>query len=419
VEHAQSSAIGTVTIVTWSSDLAGISEAHIDFGLRDSAWSMSAPVDLSHEGYRTLLLGMKAARDHGFRIVATSALGTCTSDIVPLTTGPLPPEPMAPILIETEEQVGGVEGFFVATPGISAGTTGPVPGAFVFDTDGDLVWWTPDAISHISAAQMSWDGRAMWYVNANGGLLYRTSMDGLSTQAFDVGSANHDLVPLPEGTMALFARAEGADPLHPDHLLAEVDDEGVVTEIVRLREIYQTAEGYHPNALGYYLRDDTFTISDLELDGFVKVTRLGELVWQLGGDNPKGDFFELIGLERAGGHGHDLGPNGQFVYFDNFFEEEQSAVVELLLDEDTWTAEQRWQYPLGSVCQFLGGAQHLPNGNTSIAYSTGGLLHEVTPSGDLLRTFDTEVSAGGTFSMLGYVRFRRSLYGPPQSYWDE
>jgi len=418
VAHGQSSAIGTVTIINWSTDFAGVTEAHIDFGPADGDWAMSAPVDLEQAGYRTLLLGMKPAREYGFRLVAAGASGTCTSADVAVTTGPAPTDIKLPVLTKVEEQAGGVQGFYLASPGIRTAEPRNLPGAYIFDTDGDLVWWTPESVEHISAAQMSWDGQAMWYVNANGGDLYRTTMDGLSTDAFDAGTAEHDLVPLPEGEVATFARNDDGTSV-----LIEVQDDGTFSEIVQLPDIYTTStETYHPNALGYYERDDTFTISDLNLDGFVKITRLGELIWQLGGENPLGDSFDLVGTDHAGGHGHDLGPNGQFLFFDNAFDSAISLVVELLLDEDAWTADKTWEYSLGSQSMYLGAAQRLPNGNTSVVHSMAGKVLEVTPAGELVQSFDNSVSFqedGLNAAVFGYVRFRPTLYGPPQSYWPD
>src|SRR5690606_38465782 len=232
-----SSAIGTVQIVRWWSDLAEISEAHIDFGLLGSAWSLSAPVDLAQEDRRTLLLGMKTAREYRFRIVATSEQGTCTSQEITIMTGPPPTEPNLPILTKTEARAGVAEGFFVAVPGVSVGNDGGSPDVFIFDSDGDVVWWTPDTLAQVAAAQMSWDGRSMWYVATQSGLLHRTSMDGLSRQSFDVGSAHHDLVPLPEGTMALFANFGSDGPLPLGHHLIEVDDAGALTPIAAMEDL--------------------------------------------------------------------------------------------------------------------------------------------------------------------------------------
>jgi hypothetical protein len=50
--------IPTVGIVEFTTDLAGMTEARIEFG-RDTTYGTSAPVDLTAMNYRTLLLGMK------------------------------------------------------------------------------------------------------------------------------------------------------------------------------------------------------------------------------------------------------------------------------------------------------------------------------------------------------------------------
>ena len=90
----------------------------------------------------------------------------------------------------------------------------------------------------------------------------------------------------------------------------------------------------------------------------------------------------------------------------------------VLLDEDAWTATKTWEYDLGSVCSFLGGTQRLPNGNTSAVHSMAGTISEVNPAGELVRTF----SAGtlqGSFSPVGYAKFRPTLEGPPTNNWPE
>jgi hypothetical protein len=56
----------------------------------------------------------------------------------------------------------------------------------------------------------------------------------------------------------------------------------------------------------------------------------------------------------------------------------------------------------------MGDVQRLPNGNTIVAYSTRGVLHEVAADGTLLQTLSWPL--GGSF---GYIEKRASLYGPP------
>src|SRR6185503_21341639 len=83
-----STMIATVGIVTWSTTLAGVQSAKIDFGLTTS-YGMTAPVDLKQPSYRTLLLGMKASRMYHYRITATNSGGSCASPDYTIMTGPL------------------------------------------------------------------------------------------------------------------------------------------------------------------------------------------------------------------------------------------------------------------------------------------------------------------------------------------
>src|SRR6185436_13895393 len=75
-----------VGIVTWSTTLAGVQSARIEFGPTTS-YGMTAPVDLTQASYRTLLLGMKGSRLYHFRITATAAGGQCQSGDYTLMTG--------------------------------------------------------------------------------------------------------------------------------------------------------------------------------------------------------------------------------------------------------------------------------------------------------------------------------------------
>ena len=66
-------------------------------------------------------------------------------------------------------------------------------------------------------------------------------------------------------------------------------------------------------------------------------------------------------------------------------------------------------YNGGVANQIMGDVQRLPNGNTIVAYSTKGVLHEVKSDMSLLQTWKW-TQAGQTF---GYIEKRATLYGPP------
>ena len=103
-------------------------------------------------------------------------------------------------------------------------------------------------------------------------------------------------------------------------------------------------------------------------------------------------------------HGHHLLENGNIVFFSNA----KSTVYEYALDESATalTATQRWSYATPDAASFvLGDVQRLPNGNTLVIYSVGGIMQEVSPMGDLVQTLNADT--------FGYANFRETLYGPP------
>jgi hypothetical protein len=81
-------------------------------------------------------------------------------------------------------------------------------------------------------------------------------------------------------------------------------------------------------------------------------------------------------------------------------DEGAAFVVELALDEGSWTAEPRWTYtsPDELIVAFLGSAQRLGNGNTLIAWSSAGEVSEVTPDGEVAWQIGSNIGAAFGFS---------------------
>ena len=411
IEHTTSSAIGTVEIVTFSVELPELTEAHIDFGPAGAAPTMRAPVDLADRSHRTLLLGMKGGKPYRFRVVATGGGKTCTSNDRTFTTGAVPAD--VPRVMKTTATAGASQGFVITSGGLDLGSVLP-PTVIVFDTDGDVVWWTP-APPSTTRAHMSWDGKTMWMLELNvsdtGGALWSASMDGLERRQDLPGfaHAHHDFAVLPDGGLAAMLWNAGKDG---PNALVEVASDGTTTTVVpNLVALYQS-EIFHPNALHYLPDDDSYTLSDVAVSAFVKVKRTGALVWQLGGANPQSGSsrsFTLVGLEPwAGNHGHHLTPDGHFLFFANGSPAKpMSSVIELVLDETAQTATKAWQYQNGMNSTILGDAQRLPNGNALATYSHVGVMQEVDPSGTVVQAFKSMILS------FGYADFRESLYGPP------
>jgi hypothetical protein len=415
VAHELSSEITTVGIVSWSSDFPNPTSARLEFGPTGSLLDRIAPAQVPAPLSRTLLLGMKGEAAYSFRIVVESAAGSCKSPELDLITGAVPD--WVPTITKVGDDASAAVGFIVTSPGV--GPIGPrdgLPSAYIFDTDGDVVWWYPELVTPICRAALSWDGQAMWVVNAYGASAFSMSMDGLTLQEHALeGGVDHDLVALPDGGMAAIASGTGVDALHS---VVEFRPEGTIELIVE--DLGTIMDAQHPNALHYYQADDSFTLSDLLGTAFVKFTHGGELVWKLDGNNPEDSSFELVGAEAwETNHGHHLLPDGSFLFFNNVHDVGSqypaSRVVLLELDEESWTAEQSWQYvrePLRQSEQ-LGDVERLPNGNVLVTYSNMSLIEEVTPGGDVLKAYGQTDASGATSGSFGYATFRPSLYGPP------
>jgi hypothetical protein len=87
-----------------------------------------------------------------------------------------------------------------------------------------------------------------------------------------------------------------------------------------------------------------------------------------------------------------------------------SLAIEILLDLGGMSATRAWTYSaMPSIANIvMGDVQRLPNGNTIVAYSTQGVVHEVDAQSQLVQEIVWPI--GGAF---GYIHKRASLYGPP------
>jgi hypothetical protein len=403
-----SSAIPTVGILTWTTDLANVSSAEVQFALADNSGpTMVAPVDLTQPSYRTLLLGMKGNRAYTYRIVANSGATSCASPGYTIMTGPVSSD--VPQITMTITNPAAHDAGFIVT---STGNTSLNPNiAYILDADGDPVWWAL-APPFPSRAHMSWDGQDMWIealnVQNTGGDMRRVSMDGLTTEddVNGLSDAHHDFTPLPGG--GLTAMLWTSSGLNASNALVELSSTGSITTIVSDFSLLYDATAFHPNAIHYYPSDDTYTISDRDSNLFVKITRAGQLIWQLGGINPidPTKFFTVEGAAWQVNHGHQLLGDGNFLFFNNSSDGRQSMVREYALDTTAWTATSVWTYQASGInSTVLGDAERLPNGNTLVTFSTSGTIQEIDPSGNVVVTIK-----GVSF---GYSDFRESLYGQP------
>jgi len=232
-------------------------------------------------------------------------------------------------------------------------------------------------------------------------------MDGVEVdQVPGTSEAHHDIAPVPGGSMVTTLHGTGESACSS---IVEIAPDLAITPIIAdVSTVYQPNGDCHPNSILYHPEDDTFTISDRNPNMYVKVKRTGELVWQLGGQNPLGAH---IPFTWSVNHGHQLLAGGHFLFFNNngtggTQTGSTSPIIELELDEQALTATEVFRYSSeGDSSSSLGDVQRLANGNTLVTYSNEGVIHEIDSSGQRVQTFTTEP--------IGYVMHRESLYGPP------
>lgn len=381
----------TVGIVTWSVDVP-ITSARIDFGI-DTNYDMTAPVDLGLDGYRTLLLGMKPETTYHFRVIASDGTTNYGSDDQTVTTGSKPSfDPLTSFMVPNPAAV--PQGFFVTA--FARGSNTSI--AFIFDTDGELVWWydfgaTGGGMSGITRARMSADGQSMWAVRESlqGAPLQRVTMDGLTEQTYDV-VASHDITPVTGETMAYLEYGEAdCDSIF------EIDNAGNTHEVFESTNVTGTPgsiQSCHSNAVRYSMKEDVYTFSDLTKEIAI-VNRDGSVAWKLT-EKVSGGNSSWGGAQ----HGHQL-TDSSILIFANNGASNGSAAIEYGLDGSLIK-----QFNSAGRATNFGDVQRLSNGNTIITYSTDGLIQEVDAS-------DTVVLQAEAGSGFGYVSFRDSLYGLP------
>ena len=313
-----STKISTVGIVTFSTTASSPTEAHIDFGL-DTSYGMTAPVDLSATGYRTLLLGMKASKTYHYRISVTGKEGTCTGADTSLATGALPNGKLPVLTVTTKNASALYGGFLVTGQFVMGGGSSGAP-AFILDKDGDYVWWYIVPNGDVTGVTMSYDGKYLWTNSVNvpqsTAHVHRISMDGLTDEddSSQFTGLSHQLTVLPDETVAFYAYgSNGCDDIKLR------SPSGTVTTVVNAKTAHGGSSGCHVNGIYYDKSDDTLVFSDLDNNCLTKVTRSGQTVWILNGGvgGIASTFNNGTLLWKGGEHGFHILAANDILLFNN------------------------------------------------------------------------------------------------------
>jgi hypothetical protein len=393
-----STAPTTVGIVTWSLNRANLTEAHISFGL-DTTYGMTAPVDLGATNYRTVLVGMKAAKAYHFQIFATdNSAQTYASGDQTLTTGALPAALPLPSFTPT---VSGAfdAGFIIGSFWIGSYS----PTAFIIDTDGDVVWWYTDPTTvpygtggnGLSRARLSANSHDVWLINAQTrSALRRVSIDTLDVQSYPDTAGTHDICAVSGDTIAYLGWTQGdlTDGGWACDKLIELDKAGNTKHVFDSTGVFAGGSGCHGSSLRYAQKTDQYLFADRENDVLV-IDRAGTIQWRLS-DKVAGGHKSWGGIQ----HGVQLLDASLLIFANQGASVSQSQAIEYGLDGSVLR-----KFASRGHTDFLGDVQRLPSGGTMINYST--TFQMVDANDNVVVQFP----ALG----LGYAEFRQNLYGPP------
>jgi hypothetical protein len=399
--------IQTVGIVEWSTNLAGVTSAEVQFGL-DTSYGMAAPVEPVAASNRTLLLGMKQNKTYHYRIVAKSPAGDCFGPDQTIQTGALPTG-LPNIQKETRNAAELYGGFLIAGQYVQGGAGTGSP-AFILDKDGEFVWAYIMPMRDVTGVRPSYDGQYMWMMSANvpenqGANVRRISMDGSMIENFsdEFEGANHQMTVLPDETVGFYAYGNGCDDIKEFNPSTRM-----VKTIINSGTAHGAGTPCHVNAIEYSPTDDSYLFSDLDNDNITKVTRSGEVVWVIGGST---NDFSGTGTTWSRQHGIDVLGEDKFVFFNNgMMGSSGSVMIEMTLDLQAMSASRTWTYTDADNLRndVMGDVQRMDNGNTMVAYSTKGVLQEVNAAGEVLEELVWALPGA-----YGYIQKRKTLYGPP------
>lgn len=404
--------IPTVAIVSFTSNLGGLTAAEIQFG-RDASYGLVAPVDRTLEGNRTLLLGMTQDSTYHYRVAVSDGKSVCYGEDRTLTTGTLSSRALA----EATTSDRAAPGFIVTSRDNEA---------VIFNKAGELVW--AFRMWNVLSVQMSWDGRYMIgrdpgpFDLGSDGTFYRVKMDGSESAALDApGGDHHDFTAIPEGVAYLAkANAGECDKVYEASLAltdgAPVFDTWQIFQYFGDEGNVEGTEICHANRIHYSLDTDTYSVSDRNKDALAVFSRSGAPVTSIG-KAPIGGWTKHVQAEGAGlggewhvQHGHHLYAQDRFVVFTN---ESSGGAAVLHYTIQGKVATLDWKYVGAGASNIQGDVQRLPNGNFLVTANLSGTIVELGPDGQ------TEVGRYvlgppiGPLYGFGYSSHRPTLYGTP------
>jgi len=421
--------IPTVAWVRWETDAPGVS--WVEYGPTKDLGRQTVPGTVAATEHAVLLAGMSPRSTWYWRAVTEIDGELHKSKMMSLETGVAPRD--LPEVENTSYDAG------LALPGYTITTSlGANAWLIVYDKEGNPVWWKAAEDETVFAqVRLSQDGTSILYnvaslnFGTDVGVIRRVRLDGELLSETRTVMGHHDFVGLPEGGFAYIA-ADTREWVNPDDgetytvvgdTLMEVpegatddsgnravwstwDDLAVDVSPADDSDFYPFGLDWtHSNSLKFDADTGRYVMSVRKENTFAQIDRAtGALDWALGG--VASDFTLTEGRDFIGQHSPEFIAPDRFILFDNGdinIPDAYSEAVEYSVDMAAGTYTPVWRFDLGQRISsyLLGDVERLSNGNTLVAWGSGGTITEVTPDGDT--AFQVSLSIGAAIGFTHHI----------------
>jgi hypothetical protein len=412
VEATVSELVPTVATVRWVTDEPSTGSVAFSTEGEDELHTPSTTLGTEHE---VLLLGLLSDRSYRFRIAAEAEGVTATSAEQSLETGVFAPD--LPLLQHTALCQGEVAAGYTIAPVMAV--SHEACWSRIVDGQARTVWaapvpckthrthLAPDGrgllISHhidlgiepgdeapLELLQLAWDGTLLSTTVVEGGHHDVTVVgdEGYAVLGFDPREIEIEglVYPVLGDSIIEIDTAGRAQVIWS--LLDELDPRA--DEVTEQPLMFGYRDWSHCNYLNYVAAEDAYYLTCRALNAMLKVDRSSRrIAWILrseGGDFEHDEQREILGAP------HSVELVGDELLVFNQHNSGCSEAARIRLDHDLGTAARTWSYEHESCSSvgYLGNAWPLPNGNSLVTFSELGSLYELSPSGEELRSIDTE-----------------------------
>lgn len=420
--------IPTVGWARWTTDAPGTS--WVEFGPTLSLGSSTPPSTTPSTEHAVLVAGLAPNATWYWRAASEVDGEVLRSAVRTVETGVSPRDLPRLTLGEYDASL--------QAPGYTLTTSlGDPSWVIIYNGDGEPVWWQQAPSDRVVAqARLTDNGTAVVYnvaslnFGTDVGQILRVRLDGDILSETRTVMGHHDFLELEDGGGFAYIAADTRAWVNPaDGLTYDVVGDAIyelpegATEDTERTLVWDTWDDipvdvdplvdndFYPFGLDWThcngLATDGaggYVVSVRKENAFVKIDRAtGETLWQLGGAGT--EFTQTEGRPFIGQHSPDL-TDGGVLLFDNGDPEADDAyseAVEYAVDEDgrTYTPIWTYNYDKRISSYLLGDVERLSNGNTLVAWGSGGVITEVTPAGDV--AFQVSLAIGSAVGFTHHV----------------